>query len=234
MFISKSNNRINFGINSNLSKYPPKINIDKIKSFGINNLRVLDSEVISGSTFESRSLEELSEIKASGIDTIVDFRADGSNVLQKKCEIAGIKYLKFPLDNVLSLNNSDYFKMTKDNKRYVTDGFIDGLKKFFKVMDSGKTYAGCQYGIDRTNVGLSLNYILNPKSKSSAPEILTWPGERKKTVVNKNTKVIKKILKALTPEQKKELGISTENNDDINKKILLLVKKNKQNINTNI
>ena len=142
--------------------------------------------------------------------------------------------MKFPLDNVLSLDNPRYFKLSKENKRYITDEFVESLKKFFKVMNSKKLYAGCQYGIDRTNIGLSLNYLLNPEAKHGAPEILTWPGERKKTIVNKNTKVIKKILKALTREQKKKLGISIENDDEINKRIISLVQKNKKNIDTSI
>lgn len=233
MKIAKKNN-ISFGINSNIGKFEKKIDINKIKSFGIKNLRIADANIISGETFESRTMEDLSKIKSLGIDTIVDFRADGSEILKKKCKNTGIQYLKFPLDNVLSLNNSSYFKMSKDNKRYVTDEFVEKLKKFFKVMNTAKAYVGCQYGIDRTNMGLSLNYILNSKFKGHAPEILTWPGERKKTIVNKNTKVIKKILKALTPKQKERLGLKVENNDEINDRIISLVQKNKQKIDTNI
>ena len=210
------------------------INLDKVKSLGINNLRILDADTISGSTLESCPMKEFSDIKSCGIGTIVDFRADGSNILEEKCKRIGINYMKFPLDNVLSLDNPKYFKFTKENKRLVTDEFINNLKKFFNAMDSKKIYVGCQYGIDRTNVGLSLNYLLNVNAKHGAPEILTWPGERKKTIVNKNTKVIKKILKALTPKQKEMLGISTKNNDDINKKIVNLVQKNKNNFDTNI
>lgn len=219
--------KINFGI-----KTP--INMKTIKPLNINNLRILDSNVISGGTFEQRTIEDLKKIKTSGIEMVVDFRADSAGLLKTKCDKIGLKYFNFPLDNVLTLDNTKYFSRSKDNKIEVTNYFIKKLKQFFHIMNEKKSYVGCQYGIDRTNVGLSLNYLLNSKTKQNAPEILTWPGDRKKSIINKNTKIVKKILKAMTDEQKKALGLSVKNNDYTNMQAEKLVKKNKLHIDTSI
>lgn len=210
------------------------INLDIIKSMGLNNIRIIDPSVVSGPTLEARCIQDFQRIKTSGISKIVDFRMGGSQELQKKCQEVGINYERFPLDNVLTLNNSKYFFLSKENKRQVTSEFIENLKRFFETMNSSENvYVGCQYGIDRTNVGLLLDFLLNPKSVHNAPEVLTWPGDSKKSVINKLTKTIKKILKAMTPEQKRSLGINPENNDFTNQQIKLLLGKNKSIISYN-
>ena len=204
------------------------IDLPKFKDLGMKNMRVVDSSIVSGPTLETKTIEEMKEIKSFGIDTIIDFRADGSSELQKKCLEAGINYERFPLDNVLTLDNPKYFSLTKDNKRQISDEFVEKLRNYFAKMNSQQNlYVGCQYGIDRTNVGLTLNYLLNPKATNhNAPEILTWPGERKKTIINKLTKNIKKIFKSLTPEQKNKLGIDADDSNTINTQIRKLLQKN--------
>lgn len=217
-------NKITFG------SITSKLKTEDLRKLDIKNLRVLGSETISGGTFEVRAVEDLTKIKELGIQTIVDFRADASSVMQKRCANIGLGYLKFPLDDVLTLRNSKYFYFDKNNKMRVSDKFVQDLKGYFDTMNSENVYAGCLYGIDRTNIGLTLNFLLNPKVRHSAPEILTWPGEKRKSVLNKNTKIVKKILKALTPEQREYLGLSMKDNDYTNHQILKLLHKNHNNL----
>ena len=60
------------------------INLPKFKDLGMKNMRVVDSSIVSGPTLETKTVAEMKEIKSYGIDTIIDFRADGSSELQKK------------------------------------------------------------------------------------------------------------------------------------------------------
>ena len=220
------NRNINFGNKYGIANKP--IDIQCLKALNILNLRILGLNTVSGSTFETRVPADFEALRRIGVHSIVDFRADASEKIGNKCVAAGIQYKNFPLDNVLTLQNPNYFYLDKVGKLRVTDKFVKELKNYFEIMDSENSYVGCQYGIDRTNVGLVLNFLLNPKVKHGAPEILTWPGERRKSVINRNTKVIKKILKALTDEQKQFLGLSLENNDYTNRQILKLLQKNKR------
>ena len=206
-----------------------KVITDTAKSMGIKNIRTVTPNIISGSTFEALSTADFTSLKKIGVDTIVDFRSDGSELLKNKCRTSGIGYLKFPLDNVLTLDNPKYFvkaEKSVDHKRHVTNDFINELKQYFQVMNKDNAYVGCYYGIDRTNMGLTLNYLLNPKAYPAAPEILTWPGERKKSTINKLTKIIKKILKSLTEEQRQSLGLSINDNNYTNSQILKLLRRN--------
>jgi hypothetical protein len=74
------------------------------------------------------------------------------------------------------------------------------------MVNKGQTYQGCHFGIDRTNLGLTLNYLLNPKA-TKAPKLLSWDNYTVGNIVNRTTKSVKKIIKKLTPEQRKMLGL---------------------------
>ena len=84
---------------------------------------------------------------------------------------------------------------------------------------------GCQFGIDRTNIALFMNYLMNPVV-DNAPTVLTWPYERKKTVANKNIKIVKKIIKRMTPEQRMQIGIPEDYHLMLQNRIFDLLRKN--------
>ena len=74
------------------------------------------------------------------------------------------------------------------------------------MFNKGQTYQGCRFGIDRTNLGLTLNYLLNPKA-TRAPKLMSWDNYSMGNIVNRTTKSVKKIIKKLTPEQRKMLDL---------------------------
>ena len=160
-----------------------------------------------------------------GFDTIIDFRGEANSHFQSQCKKKGLKYYNFNLNNVINLTNPEYF-IHRDNERIqVTDAFVRKLLEFFEYLNNDKVYMGCQYGVDRTNIGLTLNYLLNPEAKT-APEILTWPYERKKRVANKNIKIVKKIVKRLSEEQKRMLGLPENYQEFMLERIRELLIKN--------
>ena len=228
MFTIKCNNPLIIFKSNNVNSKP--LDLQYLTDMNIQNFRISGASVASGATLCSKSYKEFQDIKSCGIDAIVDYRADATTDLKEKCAAVGINYFSFPLDGVDTLNNETYFGMTDNNKRYVKNAFINKLNEYFKIMNAKNVYTGCQYGIDRTNVGLTLNYLLNSNVVHGAPQILTWPGENKKSVINKLTKMTKKILNAMTSDQKNTLGLSVQNNDFTNHQAIKLVRKYKSSI----
>ena len=123
------------------------------------------------------------------------------------------------------MTNPEYFIREDNEKIKITSAFVDKLQRFFKMVNDGNVYMGCQFGIDRTNIGLFLNYLMNAEVKN-APTIITWPYERKKAVANKNIRIVRKIIKHLTPEQRKQLGIPEDYNCMLQIRIYEILDKN--------
>lgn len=199
--------------------------IETLQKLAISNYRVVNSTSVSGATFSNRSIMDLKSLKEMGIDTIIDFRGEAMNDFAKLCERAGLKYYNFNLNNVNNMSNPEYF-VREDNERIkVTAVFVEKLKKFFDMINEGNVYMGCQFGVDRTNIGLFLNYLMN-SNVENAPTIITWPYERKKTVANKNIRIVRNIIKRLTPEQRKQLGIPEDYNYMLQIRIYEILDKN--------
>lgn len=211
---------------SNSHNSVKNINLEKIKALDIKNLRLLNSNIISGGTFAIKPDNELKLLKNTGIDTIIDFRIDAEKNFAGKCKKEGLKYILFPLDDVISRNNPNYFTKQTNKQTIIKPEFINKLKEYFKVMNNNNVYVGCHYGIDRTNIGLVLNYLLNSEYQGYPPEIKTWPGEQKKRVLNLNIKAVKKIFKSLTDEQKQNLGLELEYQKALAEKISKLIRQN--------
>lgn len=207
------------------AKYPYKkvnndialnqILIDKLK---IKNLRKLDNNNISGPTFATRPDSDLISLKKAGIKRIIDFRAEAEQSFMKKCKSLNLEYFNFPLDHYGRLKDSPYFESINENKTVVSDKFVKNLNKFINMSNDGNAYMGCYYGVDRTNMGVLFDYIFSNKEKST-PKLLHWAEASKKSVVNKDLKIIRKIARRLTPEQKNILNLDDKFKENLDKKI---------------
>jgi len=213
-------------ITADKMKLPKVVEKTKIiKELNIPNYRMVNSTSISGGTFSNRSILDLSELKSCGIETIIDFRGEAQQSFADSCKRLGLNYFNFNLNNVINMTNPEYFIPKKNERTMISDKFVSKLKVFFDLVNRGNAYIGCQFGVDRTNIGLVLNYLMNPKTET-APTILTWPYEKKKMIANKNIKVVKKIIKRLTPEQKQYLGIPEDYSSILQERIYRLLDKN--------
>lgn len=209
------------GERRNISK-PPKA----LTELNIPNYRIVNSTSLSGATFSNRSMIDLISLKEMGIDTIVDFRGEATGEFAEKCKRAGLKYYNFNLNNVINMTNPEYFLREDNERTKISPVFVDRLQKFFEMVNEGNVYMGCQFGVDRTNIGLFMNYLMNSEVEN-APTIITWPYENKKSVANRNIKIVKKIVKRLTPEQRKQLGIPEDYHYMLQVRIFELLDKNK-------
>lgn len=194
------NSNANTRIISEVVEDGVKINKQAIQELGIPRLRILENGNLSGATFATKDPAQLVKLKEAGIKRIVDFRNEASQGFEQLCKDLDIEYLRFPLDNTRNIPGR--VRLGID----VTDDFVKNLKKYIDMVNKGQTYQGCHFGIDRTNLGLTLNYLLNPKA-TKAPKLLSWDNYTVGNIVNRTTKSVKKIIKKLTPEQRKMLGL---------------------------
>lgn len=181
-----------------------------INDLKIPNLRMLEANSISGSTFEKRTAADLLQLKDAGIKSIVDFRSEAASSFGKQCSELGFEYFNIPLEHSYNL----FAGHKKGNlPEPVSDKFVEQLKKFFEISNKGNAYMGCNYGIDRTNIGLTYNYLLN-MSATKPPVLQSWGDFSHTNVINRTVKLVKKTIKHLTPQQKQMLGLP-ENYDEI-------------------
>ena len=127
------------------------------------------------------------------------------SVLSEKMQEAGLEFLHFNLDGVLNFSNNEYFASDNNGKLVVKDVFVDKLKKYFELLNTKNIYMGCEQGIDRTNVGILLNYCFNNPKRVKSAELAYTPFIRGD--VNYMMLQLEKLYNALTDEQKTKLGI---------------------------
>lgn len=194
--------------------------LNKLTGLGMKNLRTISSKCFGGSSFSS-CVDKLDDLKKLGIKRIVDFRAEATLDFAEACKGKGFEYLNFPISSTTKSTRKGFSCV-------VDDDFFANLKKYISMVNKGDTYVGCQFGLDRTNVAVMLNYLLNPKAP--VPKIMSWGQYDKKNVINNllNT-VRRKFIKKLTPEQIKELGLPADYNPYLQKRIAELLKENVYN-----
>ena len=183
----------------------------------IPNLRNLERGSMCGPTLQGRPLKDFQLLKKMGIENIVDFREDAPQQYAEFCQKNGFYYFKFPLDSIENIKNNQFYQQTGFQKYSAKPLLISMLKKFFDTMKKGHTYIGCQYGIDRTNKGLALNYFMNHNIKP--PRLLHWEDETQKTVVNRNVRIVEKVFHHMTSDQKETLGLPQVFRDILSRKM---------------
>ena len=183
------------------------------------NLRPVGNSCVSGATLEG-NIAGLRKLKAAGIDTIVDFRSEASSIFGQTCKTEGFDYMLFPIGHTRSGLSGKSVSI----ENIISDEYVEQLKKFIETVNEKNVYMGCHYGIDRTNLGLVLNYLLNPKA--APPKIVTWGDFRTKSVINRTLKKARKIIKKMTPEQRQKLGLDENYNELFQQKINSLLALN--------
>ena len=137
-----------------------KIDTNSLLSYRILNFNLITkgSEIIGvrGQTLSApKKRWLLKKIKSAGIDTIIDLRAgDHSGSFIDACQDAGLKYFHFPVDRFRTPNAV----------------IINNLPAFIETINNGGFYISCALGLHRTDIALSLYYILNPEAQK--PPIL--------------------------------------------------------------
>ena len=189
--------------------------------------RQVNKNVIAGETFANKSIEDLKLLKDKGIKTIIDFR-EHDEAYKIMCESIGLKYESCPLIHISDLSKQTLF--SGPYNQTVSNDFVKNLRKLLDLGKEGNVYMGCNYGIDRTNFGIILEYLFNSSSTSKIPRILPSDMGSSRTLLNRNLDLIRKIVKRLNIEQKACLGIDDNFDNLLKSKIRDIVIANKKPI----
>lgn len=194
--------------------------VSTFEHYGIKNVRSLGNNLYSGAALDGMGSLIKNLKDEFNIKTIIDFRGLGesrSNIATD-CIEKEMNYINFAVGHTRNGLSGGVGVAT------VSDEYISQLKSFINAYNEGNAYMGCQYGIDRTNLALTLNYLLNPKA--TAPEILTWGNFNPKSVINRTLKIARKLIKRMTPEQKAEFNLPEDYNTLFQSKVKQLLQTN--------
>ena len=168
---------------------------DAISGYGISDLRDITPTIAAGPTLETKP-KVLAILKDNGVTSIVDFRGGSQPLIENACSQTGLNYYNFDFNHTISSGRKTIAQPLN---------FIEQLKQFFRIMNKGHAYIGCQYGVHRTNAALVYNHILNNPNgdRFVTPDIARLDGDRDiNNTINFLSRKVWKTIKAMTPSEK--------------------------------
>lgn len=184
---------------------------DSILCLPIANIARVKNNIIRGETlWASHNRRYLRDVKAAGVDTIVDFRtADHTDRFSIICAANGLDYYHFPIDKA---NVSDH-------------DLIKSLPLLFYLLDTKRCYISCQQGLHSTNIALAIYYMFHQPAT-----IPILPGHFKNGVFRCDDimRRLNSIYKSLSIEDKETLKISDLNDSEFRRRRKSLLGKNRE------
>ena len=170
-----------------LDKYAVKVTLEKdildverIMATGIPDL----AQVYGG--FRGRTLSSTRQLHAwntmieSGINQIIDLRADySSDFYSELCQRSGISYFKYPV----AYEDVWIAKM------------VELFPEFCKLIDDGQFYIACAMGLHRTDIALCTYWVFYAADKGFAPPPICGYRKDKGLTTNKIMRVLNAVFK---------------------------------------
>ena len=201
------------------------LDIGRLKNLGIKHFRLIDSNSVRGVTLANQRPSLLTELKECGINTIIDLRSEGgdSTKYAQSCKERDLDYMNFKLKVKMPIFNApNATKLSIDERRKQNKEFIEGLPKFFEKMNQGKYYMACLLGLHRTDLAVTLNYLVNPKEPVTPPTLSHMFYDEETNLTNKYIGSVKNLLKNLTAKDKEFLRLPENFNEIFSSRILKL------------
>ena len=201
------------------------LNITKLKEMDIAYFRLIDSNSVRGITLSDKKTDVLKKLKEYGVNTIIDLRREGGKTTQyaKNCNKYGLDYFSFKLkDNLPIFTPVANSKLPNDIKKIKHKEFLEKLPTFFEKMNAGRCYMHCMLGLHRTDFGVTLNYLLNPKEPSTVPTLSHMYHADETNFTKKYISLVKNLLKNIENEDKIFLGLPNNFNEIFNSRVLKL------------
>ena len=201
------------------------LDIGRLKNLGISHFRLINSNSVRGVTLANQDPDLLTELKECGINTIVDLRPEGSEDSRyaQNCKKNGLDYFNLKIrDNIPIFNAPFSGKMTAEERRASIEKFVNQLGDFFKLMDNGKIYMACLLGLHRTDLAVTMNYLLNPNEPATPPTLSHMFFPQETNLTNKYIGNVKNLTKNLTAKDKVFLGLPENFTDIFSSRILKL------------
>lgn len=201
------------------------LDISRLKNLRISHFRLIDSNSVRGVTLANQSPALLTELKECGINTIIDLRPEGSDESRyaQNCRKNGLDYFNLKIrDNIPIFNAPFSGKMTLEERRAAIEKFVHQLGDFFNLMDNGKNYMACLLGLHRTDLAVTMNYLLNPKEPTTPPTLSHMFFPEETNLTNKYIGKVKNMLKNLTQKDKEFLKMPDCFSDIFDARVLKL------------
>ena len=179
-----------------LDKYAVK---PAAKSEGLDVERILSTEIpdlaqvyggFRGRTLSStRQLHAWNTMIESGINQIIDLRADySSDFYSELCQRSGISYFKYPV----AYEDVWVAKM------------VELFPEFCKLIDNGRFYIACAMGLHRTDIALCTYWVFYAADKGIAPPPICGYRKDKGMNTNKIMRVLNAVYNYMTEKNSVE------------------------------
>lgn len=173
-----------------LEKYAIKTagNSEELDVEMIMSTRIPDLAQVYGG-FRGRTLSSTRQLHAwntmieSGINQIIDLRADySSDFYSELCERSGINYFKYPV----AYEDVWVAKM------------VELFPEFCKLIDNGRFYIACAMGLHRTDIALCTYWVFYAADKGIAPPPICGYRKDKGLTPNKIMRMLNAVYKYMT------------------------------------
>ena len=205
------------------------LDADGLINLDISHFRFIDDNSVRGVTLANCKPEVLKEMKKFGINTVVDLRMPSKDMARysAKCENSGIEYFHFPLKLNLPIFNMP-FTTSCSNTEFLNDKkeFLQKLSKFFDISKKGNYYMACELGLHRTDLAVTMNYLLNPQVPSKVPLLTQNYDSSVKDFTNKYIAAIRNLFHNLSKKDLQTLGLPEDYRFIIAERITELKKVN--------
>lgn len=201
------------------------LNIAKLKEMDIAHFRLVDSNSVRGISLADKKPTVLTQLKEYGVNTIIDLRKEGgkSTKYAKECNKNGLNYFSFKIKD-----NSPIFvpvgssKLPSDQRKVKYKEFVQKLPEFFDLMNEGRCYMHCMLGLHRTDLAVTLNYLINPKEPATVPTLSHMYMQDETNFTNKYISAMKNLLQNIDAEDRKYIGLPDNYNEIFNARVLKL------------
>ncbi len=201
------------------------LDIARLKDLAISHFRLINSNSVRGVTLANQNPKILTELKECGINTVIDLRNEGSEASKyaKDCRANGLNYMNFKLKINMPIFNAPLAtKLSVDERRLANEEFIKRLPKFFDTMNEGKVYMACLLGLHRTDLAVTLNYLINPIEPATPPILSHMYMKEETNFTNKYIGAMKNLLKNITDKDKKYLNLPDNFNSVFDARVMKL------------
>ena len=179
-----------------LDKYAVNVTVqsDKLDVARILSTNIPDLAQVYGG-FRGRTLSSTRQLHAwntmieSGINQIIDLRADySSDFYNELCQRSGISYFKYPV----AYEDVWIAKM------------VELFPEFCKLIDNGRFYIACAMGLHRTDIALCTYWVFYAADKGIAPPPICGYRKEKGLTTNKIMRMLNAFYKYKTEHEGKE------------------------------
>ena len=162
---------------------PEELDVARVMATGVPDLAQTYGGFRGRTLSSSRQMHAWSEMMESGINQVIDLRADyASDFYRDLCGRSGITYFHYPV------------AYDPDSVRQMVDDF----PTLCRMIDKGRFYIACAQGLHRTDIALCLYWVFHGADKGLAPTPLRGYRRDKGMNADKIMRILNAVYKKMT------------------------------------